>query len=705
MLLFKFANVRRLLLTGTPLQNDLMELFHMLYFLMPDIFCGFAEDFKKLIVDPLNHAIHGNQLDVTRDLVQRMHVMLRPFMLRRLKSEVETKLPSKRECIIMCGLLGRQKVLYEEFMRRRDTQSKLQEGAYFKIMSIAMELRKVCNHPELFQPRRVKTPMTMSPLQLRVPAVVFLWLYAGLWRCLDMQQEYCSEVLRPLLSLCCMELRLLKSSFSNPPVDGEQIILKVPYRQVSSMVSLSRPRFGADGLNLLGSICCWNGGEAVNLCWSRSVKGSDPRGFCRRPDPLWAATIQHRLCLPLSNFTEEILLHRRNLVVCTAKVRVLAQSPRSLVRIIRRNVGRPSSGLSCRAEEQLRTMPGIELIPSMVGGRQEGKWRCPLPRWSFEEEKLLLCESVLSSLPRTSDAIGLIGADMECIFPEKHLLVSDGGKLAKLGRMLHGFQNRGDKCVIFSQFTSMLDILESFFNFHCFTYLRLDGAVKIEKRQPIINRFNTDPGIFIFLASTRAGGVGLNLTGANVVIFYDSDWNPSIDKQAMDRVHRIGQEKDVLVCRMITKDSLEETIWHKQLEKGYLTDAILDGGQFSVDMLRGLALDKSFTAKDLREVLGFGTDADTRPNVAADSDHVKPRAKQHAKPQQGAGAADDVDHQPRRGMDMSAVPPLLLWAASRVSHGHRRTHVQRGSTWFKLPKNSKASTYSGMVAASPDSVE
>lgn len=395
---------------------------------------------------------------------------------------------------------------------------------------------------------------------------------------------------------------------------------------------------------------------------------------------------------------------RHKLVVCTAKVKVLAQSPRSLVRIVRRGAKPSACGLSFRSEAQLRAMPGIDLVPSMIGGREEGKWRCSLLRWQREEEQLLLQILAQNCRPRFSDAIGLIGASMDCIFPEKHLLISDGGKLTKLGHMLLGFQERGFKCVIFSQFTSMLDILESFLNFHCFTYLRLDGGVKIENRQPIINRFNADPNIFIFLASTRAGGVGLNLTGANVVIFYDSDWNPAIDKQAMDRVHRIGQEKEVLVCRLITKDSLEETIWHKQLEKGYLTDAILDGGQFNIEMMSSFAEKRpaGFTARDLREVLGVEGGVDSQAASPAPSEPVKPRAKQYAKPELASRPAD-TDQQTRRGMDMSSVPPLLLWGASRIAHGHRRNHAKakQGTSWFKLPKTNKASAHANLVMPSP----
>merc|ERR1712139_448814 len=113
----------------------------------------------------------------------------------------------------------------------------------------------------------------------------------------------------------------------------------------------------------------------------------------------------------------------------------------------------------------------------------------------------------------------------------------------------------------------MLDILETFVNYLHLTYVRLDGSVKVDRRQLLVDRFNLDERIFLFIASTRAGGVGINLTGANIVIFYDSDWNPAMDRQATDRAHRIGQTRDVHIYRFITQHTVEENIWTRQLQK------------------------------------------------------------------------------------------------------------------------------------------
>ena len=99
------------------------------------------------------------------------------------------------------------------------------------------------------------------------------------------------------------------------------------------------------------------------------------------------------------------------------------------------------------------------------------------------------------------------------------------------------------------------------------TYFRLDGTTKIERRQKMMDRFNNDPRIFCFIASTRSGGVGINLTGADTVVFYDSDWNPTMDAQAQDRCHRIGQTRDVHIYRLISQHTVEENIFKKAQQK------------------------------------------------------------------------------------------------------------------------------------------
>ncbi|UKJ88462.2 DEAD-box family helicase [Theileria orientalis] len=175
-----------------------------------------------------------------------------------------------------------------------------------------------------------------------------------------------------------------------------------------------------------------------------------------------------------------------------------------------------------------------------------------------------------------------INSQYRLLFPSKRALNDDCGKFRVLGPLLLRLKSEGHRCIIYTQFSKMLDILENWINFMGFTYTRLDGSTKIDMRQKIVNRFNENTKIFLFISSTRSGGVGITLTGADTVIFYDTDWNPAIDRQAMDRCHRIGQTKDVNVYRLISEHTVEENIWRKQLQKRKLDDLIVDQGQFDI---------------------------------------------------------------------------------------------------------------------------
>ncbi|CBZ52150.1 putative SNF2 family N-terminal domain-containing protein [Neospora caninum Liverpool] len=169
------------------------------------------------------------------------------------------------------------------------------------------------------------------------------------------------------------------------------------------------------------------------------------------------------------------------------------------------------------------------------------------------------------------------------IFPHKQTLQDDCGKLIILAELLTKLRADGHRCLLFTQFSKMLDVLESWINHQGFTYVRLDGSTKVDQRQRVVTRFNASPRIFLFISSTRAGGVGLNLTGADTVIFYDTDWNPAMDRQAMDRCHRIGQTRDVHVYRLVTEHSIEENIWRKQLQKRLLDEVVVDRGLFTME--------------------------------------------------------------------------------------------------------------------------
>ncbi|KAF8572435.1 hypothetical protein P879_00003 [Paragonimus westermani] len=311
----QFRSQNRLLITGTPLQNNLHELWSLLNFLMPELFASsdLFDDLFKL------------NSDQEQNLVQRLHAVLKPFLLRRIKADVEKKLPPKKECKIYIGLSKMQRELYTKILMKdidivNSTGNKVDR---VRLLNILMQLRKCCNHPYLF-----------------------------------------------------------------------------------------------DGLE---------------------------------PGP-----------------------------------------------------------------------------------------------------------------PYTTD---------------QHL-VDNCGKMMLLDKLLTRLKEQGSRVLIFSQMTRMLDILEDYCLWRAHDYFRLDGSTRHEDRQVYIDEFNR-PGStkFIFMLSTRAGGLGINLATADVVIIFDSDWNPQVDLQAMDRAHRIGQTKTVRVFRLITENTVEERIIMRAEMKLRLDNLVIQQGR------------------------------------------------------------------------------------------------------------------------------
>ncbi|CAG8612573.1 14473_t:CDS:2, partial [Dentiscutata heterogama] len=164
--------------------------------------------------------------------------------------------------------------------------------------------------------------------------------------------------------------------------------------------------------------------------------------------------------------------------------------------------------------------------------------------------------------------------------PPLKKLVLDSGKLTKLDELLKELKAGGHRVLIYFQMTRMIDLMEEYLAYRQYKYLRLDGSSKIADRRDMVEDWQTRSEIFVFLLSTRAGGLGINLTAADTVIFYDSDWNPTVDQQAMDRAHRLGQTKQVTVYRLITKGTIEERILQRAKQKDEIQKVVISGGEF-----------------------------------------------------------------------------------------------------------------------------
>jgi len=164
-------------------------------------------------------------------------------------------------------------------------------------------------------------------------------------------------------------------------------------------------------------------------------------------------------------------------------------------------------------------------------------------------------------------------------------LVNASGKFRLLDRLLVRLKARGHKVLLFSQMTELLNIIEDYVRSKQWGVFRIDGSVELSERQRQIDAFNGEGQAtnehFIFLLSTRAGGLGINLASADTVILFDSDWNPHQDSQAMDRAHRIGQNKPVLVFRLLTTGSVEIMMMEKQISKKKLERMAVTGGDYN----------------------------------------------------------------------------------------------------------------------------
>lgn len=159
-------------------------------------------------------------------------------------------------------------------------------------------------------------------------------------------------------------------------------------------------------------------------------------------------------------------------------------------------------------------------------------------------------------------------------------LVYNAGKMVILDKILTRMKKQGSRVLIFSQMSRVLDILEDYCVFRDHQYCRIDGTTAHEDRIAAIDEYNKpNSEKFIFLLTTRAGGLGINLTTADIVVLYDSDWNPQADLQAMDRAHRIGQTKQVVVFRFVTENAIEEKVLERAAQKLRLDQLVIQQGR------------------------------------------------------------------------------------------------------------------------------
>ncbi|KAL8758243.1 MAG: hypothetical protein Q9184_003982 [Pyrenodesmia sp. 2 TL-2023] len=562
--LLTFNTRARLLLTGTPLQNNLTELWSLLFFLMPADSSGagmggfadlqaFTDWFKKPVEQILEH---GRDVmdDDAKAIVTKLHGVLRPYLLRRLKADVEKQMPGKYEHVMYCRLSKRQRYLYDGFMSRAQTKETLASGNYLSIINCLMQLRKVCNHPDLFETRQIVTSFAMPKSAASAYEMKELLVRRRL-----LHEE-------PMTTVDLNVINLLPGSND----------------RVSALDTIQRQRLGA-----LGTLRQLTSQQWRRVSQSTTFDGSSVR-----------STLDHMESLARRTRFEE-LRHAAYLTSLRSQRRPLYSS--SLVERLTMNASALPSRFPPRSRKKIsdwwfESSPAINMMTPTLEERSQAL-ETTIQKFACVTPAVTACGMVPLVLSRTgmeivrnvqricpTDAFHEARMRLSIAFPDKRLLQYDCGKLQRLDALLRELQSGGHRALIFTQMIRVLDILEQFLNIHGHRYLRLDGQTKIEQRQVITERFNGDPRILCFISSSRAGGLGINLTGADSVIFYDLDWNPAMDKQCQDRCHRIGQTRDVHIYRFVSEHTIEANILRKANQKRMLDDVVIQEGEFTTEI-------------------------------------------------------------------------------------------------------------------------
>ncbi|KAF9976051.1 hypothetical protein BGZ73_009210 [Actinomortierella ambigua] len=461
-----YHSANRLLLTGTPLQNNLSELWSLLNFLLPDVFDDleiFQQwfDFSDLNAKEGQDRILGEESQ--NGIVSSLHGILKPFLLRRVKTDVEHSLPRKKEYILYAPMTPIQKEWYNAVLSR--------------------DIRHFLISKKMGESNIVSDKGTESSESTDVDSPKGTGSEATTLNQDDAEDEAAVD---------------LTSS-----IDGDE-------DEEESKAS---------------------GEESVGR--RRTKRTTAPKSYTEKSDRAYFKDLENTTngTLDQSASMEPSMIEKLK----AARAVDLRKATKSVVNMRLSNI-----------VMQLRKVCNH---PFLFDWPIDPKTRMPV-----------LDESLLGA----------------------------SGKMLVLHRLLPALFERGHKVLIFSQFTTMLDIIQDWAELHMhYRCCRIDGAVAQETRRQQIVEFNTSPDLKLFLLSTRAGGLGINLTSADTVIIFDSDWNPQMDLQAQDRVHRIGQTKPVVIYRLVTANSVENKIIERAAMKRKLEKLVIHKGKFKAPPTAG----------------------------------------------------------------------------------------------------------------------
>ncbi|KAF2639485.1 hypothetical protein P280DRAFT_470138 [Massarina eburnea CBS 473.64] len=471
-----YQSANRLLITGTPLQNNLVELWSLLHFLLPTVFDKLSTFESWFDFSGLKDKSSFEQLlseERQQYLVKSLHAVLKPFLLRRVKTDVESLMPKKREYVLYAPLTPMQRELYQAILDGT-SRSYLEEKA---VERLSVGTRSG----------------TATPLSTR----------------------------------------------SN---DGS-------LKRKSLKNGLDTP--------------------------SKSAKTS------RASTPASTASVRGR-GRPKKNYEE----------VSDREYFAKIDAPES---------SQEEEELDSEAEEERTRAATFEIAKRQLLQKKLGnpimQLRLALNSPYNFFNPFLVAETSGKETFATETA------------PDE-TLITTSGKMLLLDTLLPELLSRGHKVLIFSQFTTTLDLLSQYLDLRSWTHARIDGSVAQTDRQAQIRSFNTasttSEATNVFILSTRAGGQGINLAAADTVILFDSDWNPQQDLQAMDRAHRIGQTRNVIVYRFATRNTVEEKLLESAEAKRRLEKLVIRKGGVRNDRSgagTGGLVDKEHEVEELQRLL------------------------------------------------------------------------------------------------------
>ncbi|GLJ11725.1 hypothetical protein SUGI_0175460 [Cryptomeria japonica] len=608
--LMSFECRNRVLLTGTPIQNNMAELWALLHFIMPTLF-NCQEQFKEWFSKDIeSHAEHGSLLNEHN--LKKLHDVLKPFMLRRLKKDVIGEMPGKTELTINCKLSSRQQTFYHAIRNKVSIAELLDSN---RLMNIVMQLRKVCNHPDLFE--RIEAHTTM----------------------------YFGHIQSSLLPPPCGKLADIYYAGRHSPISYK--IPKLVYRECTENLPVSssgspqcfQQKWLNNLLNVFSTENVHRSLFPVSENETESVVRSGTFGFSRMVDlsPTEVAFLAKSsqvekwlFSLTIDQYPNEM---EEGKVRAVTKMLMMPPRPADFSFLRSSPLGLSKALIVSLAYRFLRkarkyrpfhsfvpavSAPPVDVVCSdrrfayqrmeelhhpwmkrlLVGFARTSEFNGP----AKPDKPHYLIQEINSQLAAQQPLLELTQRTLGTSPPLQSFgfakMLTYSGKMQILDALLKRLRAENHRVLLFAQMTKMLDIIEDYMKYRKYKYLRLDGSSTVTNRHEMVKEFQTNTDIFVFLLSTRAGGVGINLTAADTVIFYESDWNPTQDKQAMDRSHRLGQTKEVTVYRLICKGTIEEKILQRASKKNTVQQLVMTGRQAKVDEIAAADVISLFTDDD-----------------------------------------------------------------------------------------------------------